>query len=87
MVASFSRIVHFLYCGCCPWDRCPNLGPAFKRLHDWASAREVLYLANNLGADWVAKGYRLTQSLSEHRPEAALDWKRGMRGCSRFALR
>ncbi len=21
-----------IYCGCCPWDRCPNLGPAFHRL-------------------------------------------------------
>jgi hypothetical protein len=23
-----------LYCGCCPWNRCPNLGPAFAKLHD-----------------------------------------------------
>ena len=22
-----------LYCGCCPWNRCPNVGPAYKRLH------------------------------------------------------
>ena len=23
-----------LYCGCCPWNRCPNLAPAYKQLHD-----------------------------------------------------
>jgi rhodanese-related sulfurtransferase len=47
-----------LYCGCCPWNRCPNLGPAFKQLHDMGFTNvKVLYLADNLGTDWVAKGY------------------------------
>ena len=47
-----------LYCGCCPWNRCPNLGPAFKQLHDMGFTNvNVLYLADNLGTDWVAKGY------------------------------
>lgn len=47
-----------LYCGCCPWNRCPNVGPAFKRLHDLGFTNvKVLYLANNFGDDWVAKGY------------------------------
>ncbi len=47
-----------LYCGCCPWSRCPNVGPAFKLLHDQGFTNvKVLYLANNLGADWVDKGY------------------------------
>jgi thiosulfate/3-mercaptopyruvate sulfurtransferase len=47
-----------LYCGCCPWNRCPNLGPAFKQLHDLGFTNvKVLYLADNLGTDWVAKGY------------------------------
>src|ERR1043166_8024214 len=22
-----------LYCGCCPWDHCPNIRPAFKHLN------------------------------------------------------
>ena len=30
-----------LYCGCCPWNRCPNLGPAFRRLHDRNGPTEV----------------------------------------------
>jgi hypothetical protein len=47
-----------LYCGCCPWDRCPNVGPAFQRLHDLGYTNvKVLYLANNFGDDWVRKGY------------------------------
>jgi thiosulfate/3-mercaptopyruvate sulfurtransferase len=52
-----------LYCGCCPWNRCPNLGPAFKQLQDLGFTNvKVLYLANNLGTDWVAKGYSVERS-------------------------
>lgn len=47
-----------LYCGCCPWSRCPNVGPAFKLLRDQGfTSVKVLYIANNLGTDWVDKGY------------------------------
>jgi thiosulfate/3-mercaptopyruvate sulfurtransferase len=47
-----------LYCGCCPWSRCPNVGPAFKQLQNMGFTNvKVLYLANNLGSDWVDKGY------------------------------
>ena len=47
-----------LYCGCCPWNRCPNIGPAYKRLHDLGFTNvKVLYIANNFGEDWVNKGY------------------------------
>jgi rhodanese-related sulfurtransferase len=47
-----------LYCGCCPWNRCPNIGPAYKRLHDLGFTNvKVLYIANNFGDDWVNKGY------------------------------
>ncbi|MGD0292459.1 MAG: rhodanese-like domain-containing protein [Terracidiphilus sp.] len=51
-----------LYCGCCPWSRCPNVAPAFKLLHNLGFANvKVLYLANNLGTDWVDKGYPVEQ--------------------------
>jgi thiosulfate/3-mercaptopyruvate sulfurtransferase len=47
-----------LYCGCCPWDRCPNVSPAYSRLHKLGfTGVKVLYMANNFGDDWVAKGY------------------------------
>jgi rhodanese-related sulfurtransferase len=51
-----------LYCGCCPWNRCPNLGPAFAKLRDMGFTNvKVLYLANNFGADWAGKGYPVEQ--------------------------
>ena len=47
-----------LYCGCCPWGRCPNVGPAFQRLHQLGYSNvKVLYLANNFGDDWVRNGF------------------------------
>jgi len=49
-----------LYCGCCPWNRCPNVGPAFHRLTEMGYTNvKVLYLANNFGDDWVNRGYRV----------------------------
>lgn len=47
-----------LYCGCCPWGRCPNVGPAFARLRELGFQNvKVLYLPNNFGDDWVKKNY------------------------------
>ncbi len=49
-----------LYCGCCPWNHCPNIGPAYKTLHDLGFTNvKALYIASNFGDDWVAKGYRV----------------------------
>ena len=58
-VATLPKNRHIiLYCGCCPWNRCPNVGPAYKRLHELGFTNvSVLYLANNFGDDWVNKGY------------------------------
>ena len=47
-----------IYCGCCPWNHCPNIGPAYKQLQDLGFTNvKALYIANNFGDDWVAKGY------------------------------
>jgi thiosulfate/3-mercaptopyruvate sulfurtransferase len=47
-----------LYCGCCPWNRCPNVTPAVKLLQGLGFTQlKVLYIANNFGSDWVEKGY------------------------------
>ena len=47
-----------LYCGCCPWSHCPNVDPAFAELQKLGFTNvKVLYIANNIGADWVYKGY------------------------------
>ena len=48
-----------LYCGCCPWGRCPNVAPAYRKLRELGYTNvKVLYLASNFGDDWVAKGYK-----------------------------
>ncbi|MGB8261682.1 MAG: rhodanese-like domain-containing protein [Terracidiphilus sp.] len=45
-----------LYCGCCPWNRCPNVAPALQKLLGLGFTNvKVLYLASNFGDDWVAK--------------------------------
>ena len=47
-----------IYCGCCPWDHCPNIRPAFAELKTKGFTRvRVLYLATGLGPDWVEKGF------------------------------
>ena len=47
-----------LYCGCCPWSHCPNVEPAFKQLRDLGFSNvKVLYIAHNIGTDWVYAGY------------------------------
>ena len=47
-----------LYCGCCPWSRCPTINPAYKELRAMGFKNvKVLYIAHDFGTDWVEKGY------------------------------
>jgi thiosulfate/3-mercaptopyruvate sulfurtransferase len=47
-----------LYCGCCPFNDCPNVKPAFVALQAMGFTRlRVLMLPNNFTQDWVNKGY------------------------------
>ncbi len=47
-----------IYCGCCPWSHCPNIAPAYQELKKLGFTNvKALYMANNLGTDWVYKGY------------------------------
>jgi rhodanese-related sulfurtransferase len=47
-----------IYCGCCPWSRCPNIAAAFAALRELGFTRlKVLYIPDNFGSDWVDKGY------------------------------
>jgi thiosulfate/3-mercaptopyruvate sulfurtransferase len=47
-----------LYCGCCPWEHCPNVAAAWRTLKELGfSDLKVLYIPKNFGADWVEKGY------------------------------
>ncbi len=47
-----------IYCGCCPFVRCPNIRPAYQALKGLGYSHiKVLELATNLHTDWVEKGY------------------------------
>lgn len=47
-----------IYCGCCPWNRCPNVRPAFTALHELGFVRlKVLFLETDLATNWVQKGF------------------------------
>jgi thiosulfate/3-mercaptopyruvate sulfurtransferase len=46
-----------IYCGCCPWDHCPNIRPAYAELKQAGFTNvRVLYLENSFGANWKDKG-------------------------------
>lgn len=47
-----------IYCGCCPFDRCPNIRPAFELLNkmDFKN-QKLLNLPHNIKVDWIDHGY------------------------------
>lgn len=50
-----------IYCGCCPWNRCPNVGPAFDRAVALGYQNiKVLIIPHNFGEDWADLGYPVT---------------------------
>jgi len=47
-----------VYCGCCPWTKCPNINSAYNQLRALGFGNvKLLYIAENFGKDWVDKGY------------------------------
>jgi hypothetical protein len=49
-----------IYCGCCPWSRCPNVAPAFNKAKALGFTNiKVLVINENLGRDWADQGYPL----------------------------
>jgi thiosulfate/3-mercaptopyruvate sulfurtransferase len=47
-----------VYCGCCPFEKCPNIRPAFEALHAMGFQHlRVLVLPDNFYKDWYSKGY------------------------------
>ncbi|MFD2518381.1 rhodanese-like domain-containing protein [Salinimicrobium flavum] len=47
-----------IYCGCCPFENCPNIRPAFGLLNDMAfENHKLLNLTRNIKVDWFDKGY------------------------------
>jgi hypothetical protein len=47
-----------IYCGCCPFRRCPNVRPAFELLKKLKFTKaKLLNLPTSLNEDWISKGY------------------------------
>ena len=56
-----ARIV--LYCGCCPFEHCPNVRPAISALKELNFTNyQLLNLSNNLKVDWIDKGYPVNKN-------------------------
>jgi hypothetical protein len=46
-----------LYCGCCPWNDCPNVRPAYEVAKASGHPNvKLLYVTGNLERDWIQKG-------------------------------
>ncbi len=51
-----------IYCGCCPWNKCPNMGAAFAALRELGFRNvKALYMAKDFGTDWIDKGYPVSR--------------------------
>ena len=47
-----------IYCGCCPFEHCPNVRPAIDVLKELKFTNYyLLNLPHNIKADWIDKGY------------------------------
>ena len=55
-----SKIV--VYCGCCPFSRCPNVRPAMALLKSMEFTNyRLLNLPQNIKVDWIDKGYPMSE--------------------------
>src|SRR5580658_6938734 len=47
-----------LYCGCCPWEKCPNMKPSFAWLREagFKNVKAVI-IEKDFGTNWVDLGY------------------------------
>jgi thiosulfate/3-mercaptopyruvate sulfurtransferase len=53
-----------IYCGCCPFDRCPNIRPAYNALREMGFEHtRVIILPTSFAKDWVEKGYPMEKGL------------------------
>ncbi len=49
-----------VYCGCCPYEHCPNVRPAIQTLKTMGFSNfYLLDLPQNIRKDWINKGYPL----------------------------
>ena len=47
-----------IYCGCCPFEHCPNVRPAIQLMKDLNFTNyKLLNLPHNIKIDWINKGF------------------------------
>jgi rhodanese-related sulfurtransferase len=47
-----------VYCGCCPYEMCPNVKPALEALRQMGFTKvKALMIPTNFATDWVDHGY------------------------------
>ncbi len=53
-----------IYCGCCPFDKCPNIRPAYNALSSMGLKKlRVLVIPTSFATDWAGKGYPLQKGM------------------------
>jgi thiosulfate/3-mercaptopyruvate sulfurtransferase len=64
--ASLPRTTNLvIYCGCCPFEHCPNIRPAFALFRDMGFTRlRVLELRTSFAADWAGKNYAIEKGFN-----------------------
>jgi hypothetical protein len=62
-ISKLSRSANILiYCGCCPFDHCPNVRPAIALLQRMQFTNyHLLDLPHNIKTDWISRGYPVTK--------------------------
>ena len=51
-----------IYCGCCPYEHCPNVRPAIDALKEMKFTNYYLLdLPHNIKKDWIDKGYPVSK--------------------------
>ncbi|MBM2814586.1 MAG: hypothetical protein HW421_1348 [Ignavibacteria bacterium] len=49
-----------IYCGCCPFNACPNIRPVFNLLNEMGfKNHKLLNLPQNIKVDWIDKGFAI----------------------------
>ena len=52
-----------IYCGCCPWEKCPNVRPAYDELRKLRFTNlVVLLLPHDFHQDWIVPGYPIERN-------------------------
>jgi hypothetical protein len=51
-----------IYCGCCPFNKCPNIRPAFTLLNNLHfTNHKLLNIPQNIKANWIDQGYPIAE--------------------------